>query len=106
MRITTMMATTMSVTINQSGMWTPPFRFEESIRRYLKDFGQIAALHARHSSVAEIRVATGRSARLIAEYIGIYERAKCEFPAAPRFMTSSPPRDRRKGGLVLPPDAR
>jgi hypothetical protein len=58
---------------------------EGSIRRYLADFRQIAALHARGAKVPEIRAATGRSASLIAEYIGIYERARREFPAAPRL---------------------
>jgi hypothetical protein len=35
--------------------------------------------------VNEIRAATGRSARLIAEYIAIYERARREFLSAPRL---------------------
>ena len=58
---------------------------EGSIRRYLSDFRQIAALYARGAKIPEIRAATGRSAALIAEYIGIYERARREFPAAPRL---------------------
>jgi Protein of unknown function (DUF1670) len=58
---------------------------EGSIRRYLADFRQIAALYARGAKVAEIRAATGRSAALIGEYIGLYERARREFPAAPRL---------------------
>jgi NAD(P)-dependent dehydrogenase (short-subunit alcohol dehydrogenase family) len=41
------------------------------------------ALHARGASVPEIRAVTGRSASLIAEYVGLYERARREFPAAP-----------------------
>jgi hypothetical protein len=57
---------------------------EAAIGRYLADFRQIAALHARGATVAEIRAVTGRSAALIAEYVGIYERARREFPAAPR----------------------
>lgn len=48
---------------------------EGSIRRYLADFRQIAALYARGASVPEIRAATGRSAALIGGYIGLYERA-------------------------------
>ncbi len=32
-----------------------------------------------------MRAATGRSAKVIAEYIGIYERARREFPAVPRL---------------------
>jgi len=58
---------------------------EGSIRRYLADFRQIAALYARGATIAEIRAATGRSAALISEYIGLYERARREFPAAPRL---------------------
>ena len=58
---------------------------EGSIKRYLADFCQIAALYARGARIPEIRAATGRSASLIAEYIGIYERARREFPAAPRL---------------------
>jgi hypothetical protein len=58
---------------------------QDAIRRYLADFRQIAALDARGASVPEIRAATGRSAGLIAEYLGIYERARREFPAAPRL---------------------
>src|SRR5256884_1576660 len=58
---------------------------EGSIKRYLADFRQIAALYARGARIPEIRAATGRSASLIAEYIGIYERARREFPAAPRL---------------------
>jgi hypothetical protein len=58
---------------------------EAAIGRYLADFRQIAALHARGASVPEIRAVTGRSAALIAEYVGLYERARREFPAAPRL---------------------
>jgi hypothetical protein len=58
---------------------------EDSIRRYLLDFRQIAALYARGASIPEIRAATGRSAGVIGEYIAIYERARREFPAAPRL---------------------
>lgn len=72
---------------------------EGSIRRYLQDFRQIAALHARKVSVKEIRAATGRSARLIAEYIGIYERARREFPSAPRLYELLDPGRVKKGGL-------
>jgi hypothetical protein len=58
---------------------------EGSIKRYLVDFRQIAALYARGAKIPEIRAATGCSASLIAEYIGLYERARREFPAAPRL---------------------
>ncbi len=59
---------------------------EGSIRRYLADFRQVAALYARGASIPEIRAATSRSASLIAEYIALYERARREFPAAPRLQ--------------------
>ena len=72
---------------------------EGSIRRYLADFRQIAALHARGAAVPEIRAATGRSAALIAEYVGLYERARREFPAAPRLADLlDQPRGRGKKG--------
>ena len=73
---------------------------EDSIRRYLADFRQIAALYARGASIPEIRAATGRSAKVIAEYIGIYERARREFPAAPRLydLLDAQARRTKKGG--------
>jgi hypothetical protein len=58
---------------------------ESAIKRYLADFRQIAALYARGASVPEIRAASGRSASLISEYIALYERARREFPSAPRL---------------------
>ncbi len=73
---------------------------EDAIRRYLGDFRQIAALHARGATVPEIRAATGRSAGLIAEYVGLFERARREFPAAPRLhdLLGSQRTDAKKGG--------
>src|SRR5918995_1747765 len=73
---------------------------EDSIRRYLADFRQVAALYARDASIPEIRAATGRSASVIGEYIAIYERARREFPAAPRLHDLLDPARRRtkKGG--------
>ena len=71
---------------------------EASIRRYLTDFRQIAALHLRGAYIAEIRAATGRSGPLIAEYIALYERACREFPAAPRLRDLLSPRRAQKGG--------
>lgn len=69
---------------------------EAAISRYLADFRQVAALYARGAPVPEIRAATGRSARLISEYVGIYERARREFPAAPRLYDLLDPE--RAGG--------
>jgi hypothetical protein len=72
---------------------------EGSIKRYLADFRQIAALYARGATIPEIRAATSRSARLIGEYIGLYERARREFPAAPRlYELLDVERARRKKG--------
>jgi hypothetical protein len=72
---------------------------EDSIRRYLADFRQIAALYARGASIPEIRAATGRSAAVIGEYLAIYERARREFPAAPRLHDLlDPVRRPKKGG--------
>jgi hypothetical protein len=73
---------------------------EAAIRRYLADFRQIAALYARGASVAEIRAATSRSAALIGEYVALYERARREFPAAPRLydLLDAAARTAKKGG--------
>jgi hypothetical protein len=71
---------------------------EGSIRRYLADFRQIAALYARGASIPEIRAASGRSASVISEYIAIYERARREFPAAPRLYDLLQPAGRAKKG--------
>jgi Protein of unknown function (DUF1670) len=72
---------------------------EDSVRRYLADFRQIAALYARGASIPEIRAATGRSAAVIGEYLAIYERARREFPAAPRLHDLlDPVRRPKKGG--------
>jgi len=66
--------------------------------RYLQDFKQVAALYARHASIPEIRAATGRSARVISEYVALYERAKREFPAAPRLRDLLDPAKAKRGG--------
>ena len=66
--------------------------------RYLADFRQIAALHVRGASLAEIRAATGRSASLINEYIGLYERGRREFPSAPRLADLLDVHNAKKGG--------
>jgi hypothetical protein len=73
---------------------------EGSIQRYLADFRQIAALYARGASIPEIRAASGRSAALIGEYIAVYERARREFPAAPRLhdLLDTQRRATKKGG--------
>lgn len=46
----------------------------------------------------EIRAATGRSTAVIAEYVAIYERARREFPAAPRLQDLLAVAATKKGG--------
>lgn len=45
---------------------------ESSVRRYLRDFTQIIALHHQGFSVAQVRQVTGFSERLIGEYLDLY----------------------------------
>jgi hypothetical protein len=45
---------------------------ETSVRRYLRDFTQVVALHHQRFSVAQIRQVTGFSERLTTEYIELY----------------------------------
>jgi hypothetical protein len=71
---------------------------ESAIKRYLADFRQVAALFARGASIPEIRAATGRSAAVIGEYVAIYERARREFPAAPRLHDLLAVATTKKGG--------
>jgi len=46
---------------------------ENSVRRYLKDFVQVVALHHQRFSVAQIRQVTGFSERLVTEYLDIFK---------------------------------
>jgi hypothetical protein len=65
------------------GDWLAGYTFSEiqqrrrhsihSIERYCSDFQRVARLHARGLSVAEMRIGTGLSERLIKEYLTIYE---------------------------------
>jgi hypothetical protein len=45
---------------------------ETSVRRYLRDFTQVIALHHQHFSIAQIRQVTAFSERLIGEYLDLY----------------------------------
>ena len=45
---------------------------ETSVRRYLRDFVQVVALHHQNFSVAQIRQVTGFSERLTGEYVELY----------------------------------
>lgn len=47
-----------------------------SIERYCSDFQRVARLHGRGLSVADIRISTGLSERLIGEYLDLYEAAE------------------------------
>jgi biotin operon repressor len=46
-----------------------------SIERYCSAFQRVARLHQRGLSVADIRISTGMSERLIGEYLGLYKAA-------------------------------
>jgi hypothetical protein len=46
-----------------------------SIERYCSDFQRVARLHVQGLSVADIRVSTGLSERLISEYLTLYQAA-------------------------------
>jgi Protein of unknown function (DUF1670) len=78
---------------------------EDAIGGYLADFRQIAALSARGATVAELHAVTGRSVSLIAEYVGLDERARREFPAAPAWLTCWTPARTRggRGEAATPP---
>jgi biotin operon repressor len=47
-----------------------------SIDRYCSDFQRVVRLHRRGLSMADIRISTGLSDRLIAEYLGLYTQAE------------------------------
>ena len=46
-----------------------------SIDRYCSDFQRVVCLHARGLTVADIRISTGLSERLIGEYLDLYQAA-------------------------------
>jgi hypothetical protein len=65
------------------GDWLAGYTFSEieqrrrhsihSIERYCCDFQRVVRLHVRGLSVAEMRISTGMSERLIKEYLALYE---------------------------------
>ena len=65
------------------GDWLAGYTFSEieqrrrhslhSIERYCSDFQRVVRLHAHGLSVAEMRISTGMSERLIKEYLALYE---------------------------------
>jgi hypothetical protein len=65
------------------GDWLAGYTFSEieqrrrhsihSIERYCSDFQRVVRLHVRGLSVAEMRISTGMSERLIKEYLALYE---------------------------------
>jgi lambda repressor-like predicted transcriptional regulator len=46
-----------------------------SVERYCTDFQRVARLHSRGLSMADIRISTGLSERLIGEYLDLYKAA-------------------------------
>jgi biotin operon repressor len=72
-----------------------------SIERYCLDFQRVVRLHERGLSVADIRVGTGLSDRLIKEYLALYEEAGpdnaqiVQLLAEPSPETETPARAKR-----------
>jgi hypothetical protein len=62
-----------------------------SIERYCTDFQRVVRLHVRGLSVAEIRIGTGLSERLIGEYLGLYKAAEPENDRVQRLLAEPDP---------------
>jgi biotin operon repressor len=62
-----------------------------SIERYCSAFQRVVRLHVHGLSVAEIRISTGLSERLISEYLGLYETAGPENDQVQRLLTEPDP---------------
>jgi biotin operon repressor len=58
-----------------------------SIGRYCSDFQRVMRLHVRGLSVADIRIGTGLSERLIGEYLDLYAAAGPEHEQIRRLLT-------------------
>jgi hypothetical protein len=67
---------------------------ESSVRRYLKDFTQVIALHHQNFSPAQIRQVTGFSERLIGEYLDL----RRDHEDSDRLNLLLKPASPRKGG--------
>jgi hypothetical protein len=62
-----------------------------SIERYCSDFQRVVRLHVRGLSVADIRISTGLSERLIGEYLDLYEAAGPDNERLQRLLTEPDP---------------
>lgn len=62
-----------------------------SIERYCSAFQRVVRLHVHGLSVAEIRISTGLSERLIGEYLDLYETAGPENAQVQRLLTEPDP---------------
>ena len=62
-----------------------------SIERYCSAFQRVVRLHVHGLSVAEIRISTGLSERLISEYLDLYEAAGPENEQVQRLLTKPDP---------------
>ena len=76
-----------------------------AIERYCRDFQRVARLHKQGLSVADIRLGTGFSERLIKEYLSLYEQAEAtgthleQLLTQPDLATQEPALIKR-GGLL------
>jgi hypothetical protein len=71
---------------------------ETSVRRYLRDFVQVATLHRQNFSIAQIRQITSFSERLIREYLELYDHYAGEKNA--RLALLVEPASPEKGGSI------
>jgi biotin operon repressor len=62
-----------------------------SIERYCADFQRVVRLHVHGLSVAEIRISTGMSERLIKEYLALYETEGIENEQIKQFLDAPDP---------------
>jgi biotin operon repressor len=62
-----------------------------SIERYCSDFQRVVRLHVRGLSLAEIRISTDLSERLIGEYLELYEATESENDQLQRLLTAADP---------------
>ena len=83
------------------GDWLAGYTFSEieqrrrhsihSIERYCCDFQRVVRLHVRSLSVAEMRISTGMSERLIKEYLTLYETEGIENEQIKRLLDEPDP---------------
>jgi hypothetical protein len=62
-----------------------------SIERYCSDFQRVVRLHRRGLNVAEMRIGTSLSERLIREYLGLYAAAEPENEQLQRLLSEPDP---------------